>query len=169
MWVGRLLLLLLEKKIIRDFIGKDGVKMINILKKAITIAESKEKAKEVEKDIIRYGVKAILLFRNKDLSPQDLKAVLPRVKKLWQVSQDYCQLIHFDYNSEQLITLGGIVYDQVRPMLQPHLSEKNTVALDALFSTLFSAPVLDALYLSSDMTQDRIKFGKLLEQNYRFN
>jgi len=156
------------KKIIKDFIGKDGVKMLNIVKSAITKAESKEKANQVEKDIIRFGVKAILLVRNEDIHTSQIKTMVPRVRKLWQVSQDYCQLIHFDYNAEQLISLGNLVFELVRPMMQPHLSERNLESLDKQFQFIFSQEVLDTLYLSSDMTQDRIKFGKLLEQNLRF-
>lgn len=53
------------KALIRDFMGKSGVRLIEIIKEIITIHEGKKKASEIEDNIIKLGVKVILAWKNK--------------------------------------------------------------------------------------------------------
>jgi len=112
------------KKIIKDMIGKDGVKVISVIKNVLTDLYDKNKAKELENDIIRMGVKFILLFRNEDITLNDLNALKPRVQKLWQLSQDYGYIINFDYNVENVQGAGNLVFELLRNLLNPHITEK---------------------------------------------
>jgi len=156
------------KKIIKDMIGKDGVKVISVIKNVLTDLYDKNKAKELENDIIRMGVKFILLFRNEDITLNDLNALKPRVQKLWQLSQDYGYIINFDYNVENVQGAGNLVFELLRNLLNPHITEKNMTKLNDIHAFLFSEKVLDHLFKSEEMRQQRRDLAEILERNYNF-
>jgi len=83
-------------------IGKDGVKLLSIIKKIITELHNKETAKETENDVIRIGVKVILLHRNETITTEDLNKIKPRLQRLWHICQDYANIINFDYNPKSI-------------------------------------------------------------------
>jgi len=156
------------KKIIKDMIGKDGVKVINILKDTLTDLFDKTKAKEVENDIIRMGVKFILLFRNEDITLTDLNSLQPRVQKLWHISQDYAYIINFDYNAQSIQEAGTLVFELLRTLLSQHMTEKNLEKLNELHALLFSVKFLDYLFKSEEMKKGRKDLSEILERNYNF-
>jgi len=156
------------KKIIKDMIGKDGVKVITIVKNVIADLYDKNKAKEIENDIIRIGVKFILLFRNEDITIDDLNTLKPRVQKLWQLSQDYAYIINFDYNRENIQNAGNLVFELLRNVLGPHITEKNMTKLNDIHGFLFSEKVLDHLFKAEPMKQQRRDLAEILERNYNF-
>jgi len=90
------------KKIIREMIGKDGVKLLSIIKTVIGALHGKEKAKETEKDIIRIRVKVILIYRNDNITMDDFTKLKPRLQRLWHICQDYSNIINFDYNPKSI-------------------------------------------------------------------
>jgi len=55
------------KSIIKEFLGKDAVEVIHIIKSLITTYENKKKANDVENNIIKFGTKVILLWKEKKL------------------------------------------------------------------------------------------------------
>jgi len=156
------------KKIIRDMVGKDGVKVITIVKGVITSMFDKNKAKEIENDIIRLGVKFILLYRNEDITLNDLNSLKPRVQKLWQLSQDYGNLLNFDYNRENVQAASNLVFDLLRTLLNQHITEKNMTKLNDTHAILFSEKVLDHFFKSDEMKQSRKDLAAILERNYNF-
>jgi len=149
-------------------IGKDGVKVINIIKDTITDLYDKTKAKEVENDIIRMGVKFILLFRNEDITLTDLNTLQPRVQKLWHISQDYAYIINFDYNPQSIQEAGTLVFELLRTLLSQHMTEKNLEKLNEIHALLFSVKVLDYLFKSEEMKKGRKELAEILERNYNF-
>jgi len=154
------------KKILRDMIGKDGVKIIGIVKKVITDVFDKSKAKEVENDIIRIGVKFILLYRNEDINDHDINQLKPRVQKLWHVCQDYAYIINFDYKAETIQESSDLVFTLLKQILTPHISEKNLDKVQLLQSILFSGRILDHLYRDEVMIPNRKQLGEILERHY---
>jgi len=149
-------------------IGKDGVKVITIIKNVLTDLYDKNKAKEIENDIIRLGVKFILLFRNDDITINDLTTLKPRVQKLWQLCQDYAYIINFDYNRENIQNAGNLVFDLLRSLLTPHITEKNLNKFNDIHGFLFSEKVLDHLFKAEAMSQNRRQLAEILERNYNF-
>jgi len=154
------------KKILRDMIGKDGVKIISIIKKVITDVYDKSKAKEVENDIIRIGVKFILLYRNEDITENDINQLKPRIQKLWHVCQDYAYIINFDYKPESIQESSNLVFALLIQQLTPLISQKNLEKINLLQSVLFSNRLLDHLYKDETMTSQRKLLADILERHY---
>jgi len=149
-------------------VGKEGVKVISIIKGVIADIFDKPRAKEVENDIIRMGVKFILLFRNEDITLTDLNALKPRVQKLWHLAQDYAYIINFDYNAANLQEAGVLVFEMLSQLLSQHISKKNLDKLNELHALLFSIRVLDHLFGAEEMKPKRKELAEILERNYNF-
>jgi hypothetical protein len=54
--------------------------MLKIIRDVITAVDGKKKAAETEDALIKVGVKVILLWQNKDITNQQLGALLPQLK-----------------------------------------------------------------------------------------
>jgi len=156
------------KKIIKDMIGKDGVKVINIIKKVVTDLYDKNRAKEIENDIIRIGVKFILLFRNEDITANDISGLKPRIQKLWHLSQDYAHIINFDYNAQPIQEAANLVFELLRHLLNQRISERNMEMLNELQGFLFSAKILDYLFTGEETRDQRRLLADILERHYNF-
>jgi len=157
------------KKIIKDMIGKDGVKLINIIKKVIEDLFDKSKSKEIENDIIRIGVKVILLYRNESITENDFVQLRPRVQRLWHISQDYANIINFDYNAEAIQECANNFFTVLIQILNGQISEKNIQKIRDIQQTVFATDVLDYLF-REEVTQERRKLlAQILEKYYNFN
>jgi len=158
-----------EKKIIKDIIGKDGVKLLSIIKKLITETHNKERAKEVENDIIRISVKIILLYRNENISNDELTQLKPRVQRLWHIVQDYANIINFDYNSTAVQDSANNFFNVLLNMLNGLISEKNLQKVRDINELLFSTETLDYLFTNENSIEKRKLLAHILEKYYNFN
>jgi len=154
------------KKIIKDMVGKDGVKVISIVKRAVSDVYDKNRAKEIENDIIRIGVKFILLFRDDEITVDELNSLRPRIQKLWHLSQDYANIINFDYNAAAIQEAALLVFDLLRHLLNQKITDKNMDKLNELHSFLFSVKLLDHIFKSDEMRDQRRLLADILERNY---
>jgi len=89
------------KSLIREFVGKDGVKIIEIVKKVVSIYDSKKRADDVENVIIRIAVKVILLWKNKDITNENIVSIIPKVKAVWSDAIDFAEM-SFAYDPAKL-------------------------------------------------------------------
>jgi len=157
------------KKIIRDMIGKDGVKLITIIKKVIEDLFDKSKSKEIENDIIRIGVKVILLYRNESITDNDFSQLRPRVQRLWHITQDYANIINFDYNAEAIQECANNFFTELIQILNGQISEKNIQKVRDVQQTVFATDVLNYLF-REEVNQPRRKLlAQILEKYYNFN
>jgi len=69
------------KGVLKDMIGAEGVTLINYIKDVIKLVDGKKKATEIENNIIKIGVKIILLFRNKDITFEELSKPRAQIKQ----------------------------------------------------------------------------------------
>jgi len=157
------------KKIIKEIIGQDGVKILAILKQILTDLYGKEKAKETENDIIRISVKIILLYRNETITQEDIKKLKPRLQRLWHICQDYANLLNFDYNAKAVQEHANNFFNVLSSILNGQISEKNMQKMNQIRDLMFATETLDYLYSNETSKEQRKKFAGILEKYYNFN
>jgi hypothetical protein len=135
------------KSLIKEFVGKDGVKIIDIVKKVVAIYENKKKAEEVENIIIRIAVKVILLWKNKDLTNQDLASTIPKVKAVWSDAIDFAEM-SFAYDPAKIKEHSEILQKAFTELLSDFISDKNLQALRETMAFLVTTELLDVLFAS---------------------
>jgi len=109
--------------LIKEFLGKDGVTLIDLVKKIVTLYEGKKKAEDAENTIIRIGVKVILLWKNKDITTQDLTGTIPEVKAVWSDVIDFCEM-SFAYDPAKIKEHGEKLKISFTKLLAEFISEK---------------------------------------------
>jgi len=142
------------KSLIKEFLGKDGVKLLDLVRKIVTLQDGKKKADEVENDIIRVAVKVILLWKNKDLTTQDLAGTIPGVKAIWSDVIDFCEM-SFAYDPAKIKEHGEHLSVSFTKLLADYITEKNLVKMREVINYLVTKELLDKLF--SDEGQDESK------------
>jgi len=157
------------KKIIKELIGKNGIKILDIIKKVIAAQTGDDKkGKEVEEDIIKIGVKAILLHRDKDISSTDVNALKPALRAIWNVVLDYAGVLNFDCDCEKIRNKALDLHNGIKRILQPHVSEVNYQKIDNIYEIIFSPERMNLFFTSPDFVEDRQILVSILEKHYKF-
>lgn len=149
------------KTYIKNLAGEEGLSVIKQIKKLITIQDGKKRAKEFEDDILRLGVKVILLYKNKDISYRELTSKSQVIKSLWSDILDMLEL-PFCYDKERLKkTITDLENDFVK-MLNLYISKKSIELLKRNLQYIRSDEILDRLYSSNDTSDLRTSLGNSL-------
>jgi len=158
------------KKIIKDFIGRFGIKLLELITIAAQNAfpDEENKGKDLETEILRLGVKCILLFRDKDIDNQQFNELRPCLKELWNACLDYGGVLNFEYDWEKLIPVAEEFFIPLKNILLPHVSDNTIKALEQVYHTLFSKELLDYFFISEEYEEQRKIFVEILEKFYRF-
>jgi len=137
------------KKLIKEALGEEGYRGIKIMKKLVTSIDGKKKGKEVEEEIIRIGVKVILLVNNNDIKPEELKK---HKNSLYRVCSIYahCCTFAYEYSAESIQTHTTAFVEETSKTLSPYLTPKNVTAYHRLQTYITSSPILDHFYKSED-------------------
>jgi len=142
------------KGIIKEFLGKDGVKLLDIVKMIVTLHEGKKKAEEVENTIIRIAVKVILLWKNKDITTQDIASTVPGVKAIWSDVIDFCEM-SFAYDAAKIKVSGQALEVAFSKLLNNRITDKNLVSMTEVMEYLLKKELLDKLF--ADDSQEDVK------------
>jgi len=142
------------KTLIKEFVGKDGVKIIDIVKKIVTIHDSKKKAEDVENAIIRIAVKVILLWKNKDITDENLVSTIPKVKAVWSDAIDFAEM-SFAYDPVKIKEHGDNLQKAFSDLLAEYITEKNLQTMRDTMSFLVTKELLDVLFVND--AQDELK------------
>eukprot|EP01123_Difflugia_compressa_P007122 TRINITY_DN1964_c0_g1_i1.p1 TRINITY_DN1964_c0_g1~~TRINITY_DN1964_c0_g1_i1.p1 ORF type:complete len:302 (+),score=73.63 TRINITY_DN1964_c0_g1_i1:154-1059(+) len=142
------------KGMIKEFLGKDGVKLLDIVKKVVTLQDGKKKAEEIENTIIRIAVKVILLWKNKDIATQDIAGCVPGVKTIWSDAIDFCEM-SFAYDPAKIKEHAEKLQIDFTKLLTEFITDKNLANLREVMSYLVTKDVLDRLFV--DDTNDEMK------------
>jgi len=153
------------KSIIKEFLGKDSVEIINIIKSLITTYETKKKAVEIENNIIRLGTKVILLWKNHDIKGNDFVTCVPKLKELWTNLIHYCE-IPFSYDVAGIQKLVGELRDIFTKLLGGKITEKNMNLLKYTLDYLVDQKLLDLLFDSDDHEEMKKDLGKILRESW---
>lgn len=137
------------KKIIRDTLGEDGYAGIRIIKKLTNGLDGKKKSKEIEEEIIRLGVKVLLLISNKELPLDELKKHKHTVLPLFDTLMHY-YTFSYEYSAENIQTHTAKLVEESTKTLAPFFSEKNVEAYKELQKYLTSTRFLDYFYTTED-------------------
>jgi len=142
------------KSLIKEFLGKDGVKLLDIVKKVITLYEGKKKAEDVENTIIRIAVKVILLWKNKKITTKDIASTVPGVKAVWSDVIDFCEM-SFAYDPAKIKEHGEKLQVSFSKLLGEHITEKNLARMREVMTYLVAKDLLDRLF--ADDAQEALK------------
>jgi len=133
------------KGLIKDELGKNGVRVIDILKAVITIYEGKKKATEIEDNIIRFAVKVILLWKNKDITTQDLMKTLPYLRAVWSNLIDFCEM-SFAYEAPALQKNSKELADCFVKIVQQHVTDKTIEMIRETLDYMTQEKLMDVLF-----------------------
>jgi hypothetical protein len=133
------------KGLIKDELGKNGVRVIDIMKEIITMYEGKKKATEIEDNIIRFAVKIILLWKNKDLSTQELMKTLPYLRAVWSNLIDFCEM-SFAYEPAVLAKNSNELVDCFVKLIQQHVTDKTIEMVRETLTYLSNEKLMDILF-----------------------
>jgi len=142
------------KGLIKEFLGKDGASVLDIVKKIVTIHENKKKAEDVENAIIRIAVKVILLWKNKDITGEDIAVTVPGVKAIWSDVIDFCEM-SFAYDPAKIKEHGERLQVDFCKLLSQNVSEKNLSKMKDVMNYLVAKELLDKLF--ADEAQEELK------------
>jgi hypothetical protein len=137
------------KKMLEEFMGKEGKTLLKQLRELITLQDGKSKAKETEDNIIKLGVKVLLLHRNKDIAESELRKPVDFIKQLWSDVLDMLE-ISFCYDSDRLKKAAAKLEDEFAKMLGKYISDKNMEMLRATLKYLGSEPLMNRLFTADD-------------------
>jgi len=133
------------KGLIKDELGKNGVRVIDIMKEIITLHEGKKKATEVEDNIIRFAVKVILLWKNKDVTTQELMKTLPFLRAVWSNLIDFCEM-SFAYEPAVLSKNANELVDCFIKLIQQHVTDKTIEMIRETLKYLSQEKLMDLLF-----------------------
>jgi len=149
------------KSLIKDMVGVEGVTIITQLKELIKFQDGKKKATEVENNILKIGVKVILLFQNKDITLEELSKPKDQIKALWSDVLDMLE-ISFCYDAKRLNTAIQKLEEDFEKILKPYLTEKSIVLLRDTMGYLRQESLLNRLYQSNECEKMRPEMEKTL-------
>jgi len=133
------------KDVIKGELGKSGVRVIEILKAIITIYEGKKKATEVEDNIIRFAVKVILLWKNKDITTPELMKTLPYLRAVWSNLIDFCEM-SFAYEPAAIQKNAKELVECFIKIIQQHVTDKTIEMIRETLTYMSQEKLLDLLF-----------------------
>jgi len=139
------------KGMIKEFLGKDGIKLLDLVKQVITNYEGKKKASEIENNIIRVAVKVILLWQNKDITTENITSTVPKVKAVWSDIIDFCEM-SFAYDPPKLKTSGDELVLCFTTLLKDFVTENTLQTMKATINYCTTQALLDTVFASEDET-----------------
>jgi len=144
------------KGMIKEFLGKDGILLLDLVKQVITNYEGKKKATEIEDNIIRVAVKVILLWQNKDITNANIASTVPKVKAVWSDIIDFCEM-SFAYDPPKIKASGEELVICFTNLLKDYVTENTLARLKATISYITTQALLDGVFASSSREQEEIK------------
>eukprot|EP01125_Pyxidicula_operculata_P001564 TRINITY_DN11417_c0_g1_i1.p1 TRINITY_DN11417_c0_g1~~TRINITY_DN11417_c0_g1_i1.p1 ORF type:complete len:303 (+),score=83.26 TRINITY_DN11417_c0_g1_i1:36-944(+) len=142
------------KGLIKEFLGKDGVRLLEIIKEIITIYEGKKQATDIENNIIKIAVKVILLWKNKDITNKDIASTIPGVKSVWSDAIDFCEM-SFAYDPAKIKSHGKELSHAFSKLLGDYITEKNIEKLKYTIDYVVEEKLLNILF--QDDKQEPLK------------
>jgi len=107
----------------------------------------RKKAEEIENVIIRIAVKVILLWKNKDLTSEDLVSTVPKVKAVWSDAIDFAEM-SFAYDPAKIKEHGENLQKAFSELLAENSTDKNLQTLRETMSFLVTKELLDILFVN---------------------
>jgi len=107
----------------------------------------RKKAEEIENVIIRVAVKVILLWKNKDLTSEDLVSTIPKVKAVWSDAIDFAEM-SFAYDPAKIKEHGELLQNAFSELLAENITDKNLQAMRETLTFLVTKELLDVIFVS---------------------
>jgi len=149
------------KGMIKEFLGKDGVRLLELIKQIITAYEGKKKATEVEDNIIRVAVKVILLWKNKDLTNNDITGTVPKVKAVWSDIIDFCEM-SFAYDPPKIKASGDELIICFTNLLKEYVTESTIATMKETINYITTQGLLDSVFQAEGQDETKKELMRIL-------
>jgi len=133
------------KSLIKEQLGNSGVRVLEIVKETITLHEGKKKAIEIEDNLIRFAVKILLLYKNKDITQQELMKCVPYLRNVWSNVIDSCEM-SFAYDPPTIKKNMKELADAFEKLVQQHVQDKNIELMRETLAYLTQEALMDHLF-----------------------
>jgi len=104
--------------------------------------------------IIRVAVKVILLWKNKDITNEDLVSTVPKVKAVWSDAIDFAEM-SFAYDPAKMKEHADHLSKAFSELLTEYITDKNLQAMREIIIYLVTKELLDVLFVND--AQDDLK------------
>lgn len=142
-------------------IGEQGVELIQGLKSAVTGFESREKAKELKKDTVKWIIKVALLWKRQALTRVNAKVIIEQAQLIAEV---FCRALETKpCGSREVAELEkslGFLRENMERLLQAHAQPKNVAKLSRILGYYGSAGFLGYLMNSPKAEQPCVQIHK---------
>jgi len=151
------------KKLIKEFLGEEGYSGIKILKCISSGLDGKKKGKEIEEEILRLGVKILLLITNKELSVEEVRKHKGTVLQIFTVLSNFYTFA-YEYNAESIQTHTSKLVEETTKTFAPFFSDKNVAAYKDLQGYITSTRFLDYFYTSEETKEYRKQWYEIIKR-----
>jgi len=121
----------------------------------------RKKATEVENNIIRVAVKVILLWKNKDLTNNDIAETVPKVKAVWSDVIDFCEM-SFAYDPPKLKESGDELANCFTVLLKAFVTENTIDRMTQTISYVTTKELLDVLFANDEQAELKQELTRIL-------
>jgi len=133
------------KGLIKEELGKSGVRVLEIVKEIISVHDGKKKATEVEDNMIRFAVKILLLLKNKDITTQELMKCVPHLRAVWSNAIDACEM-SFAYDPVAIKKNMEELAASFEKLVQQHVQDKTIEMMKETLAYLTQEALMDRLF-----------------------
>ena len=142
-------------------IGEQGVEIIQSLKSAVTSFESREKAKELKKNTVKWIIKVALLWKRQSITRANSKVV---VEQAQLISEIFCRVLETKPRGSRdvapVVDGIGFLRTNMEQLLKPHSQPKNVAKLSAVLEYYGSKAFLEHLMNSPKVEQECTQISK---------
>jgi len=132
-------------KLVRSYVTDDSIIIIDALKNFLVQKLGAEKADKLEKRIISMSIKIALLYRDKKLRVEDLKATMVPIRLVVSKAIDGYE-IPFAFSAFEAIEALRAVQAALENVMVPVLTEKSMKKLGVIFDTICDEELMEDFF-----------------------
>jgi len=132
-------------KLVRSYVTDETIIIIDAFKNFLVAKMGAEKADKLEKQIISLGIKVALLYRDKKLKSEDVKASMVPIRLIASKAIDGFE-IPFAFSSYEAIEALRAVQKAFEKVLVPVLTDKSIKKMAAIFDMICDEELIDDFF-----------------------
>jgi len=132
-------------KLVRGFVTDDTIIIIDALKNYLVQKMGAEKADKLEKQIISISIKIALLYKDKKLRSEDLKATMVPIRIVVSKAIDGYE-IPFTFSAFEAIEALRAVQAALEKVIKPVLTEKTIQKMGAVFDIICNEDLIEDFF-----------------------
>jgi len=132
-------------KLVRGFVTDDTIIIIDSLKNFLVARMGAEKAQKLEKQIISLSIKVALLYKDKKIRSEDMKAAMVPIRLVVSKAIDGFE-IPFAFSAFEAIEAVRGVQKALEKMLKPVMTEKSIHKMGVIFDLVCDEELMEDFY-----------------------